>query len=63
VLNIAGEAIALHAAGAGHHATTDFYLPLDRPERALKHIQEYGIAPPRGTIQTMVRNFILWFRY
>jgi hypothetical protein len=51
VVNIDGHAVALQAGGRSDGAATDFFLPLDRPSRALKCIQE-GIPITRGTIQT-----------
>ncbi|KAI9756437.1 MAG: histidinol-phosphate transaminase [Chaenotheca gracillima] len=50
VVNIDGYAIALQAGGRSDGATTDYFLPLDRPLRALKCIQE-GRPVTRGTIQ------------
>ncbi|KAK5131572.1 hypothetical protein LTR08_000827 [Meristemomyces frigidus] len=51
VVNIDGFAIALQAGGRADGAATDYFLPLDRPSRALKLIQE-GKHVDRGTIQT-----------
>lgn len=51
VVNIDGSAIALQAGGRSDGAATDYFLPLDRPLRALKCIQE-GRPVTRGTIQT-----------
>lgn len=51
VVNIDGFAVALQAGGRADGAATDYFLPLDRPLRALKCIQE-GTPVERGTIQT-----------
>lgn len=51
VVNIDGHAIALQAGGRSDGAATDYFLPLDRPLRALECIRR-GEAIPRGTIQT-----------
>lgn len=51
VVNIDGNAIALQAGGRSDGAATDYFLPLDRPLRALRCIQE-GKPVERGTIQT-----------
>jgi S1-C subfamily serine protease len=51
VVNIDGYAVALQAGGRADGAATDYFLPLDRPLRALKCIQE-GRTIDRGTIQT-----------
>ncbi|KAF2722282.1 Peptidase, trypsin-like protein [Polychaeton citri CBS 116435] len=51
VVNIDGYAIALQAGGRADGAATDYFLPLDRPLRALQCIQE-GKEVARGTIQT-----------
>ena len=51
VVNIDGHAVALQAGGRADGAATDYFLPLDRPLRALKYIQK-GEIVPRGTIQT-----------
>ena len=58
VVNIDGFAVALQAGGRADGAATDYFLPLDRPLRALKCIQE-GKHVSRGTIQTqwMLRAF------
>jgi S1-C subfamily serine protease len=58
VVNIDGAAIALQAGGRSDGAATDYFLPLDRPLRALKCIQE-GVPITRGTIQTqwMIKPF------
>ncbi|KAG9259266.1 PDZ-like domain-containing protein [Emericellopsis atlantica] len=45
-----GAAIALQAGGRSDGASTDYFLPLDRPLRALKCIQE-GKPVERGDIQ------------
>ncbi|KAI8963871.1 Pro-apoptotic serine protease NMA111 [Daldinia sp. FL1419] len=50
VVNIDGYAIALQAGGRSDGASTDYFLPLDRPLRALRCIQE-GRPIERGTIQ------------
>ncbi|KAI1174635.1 Pro-apoptotic serine protease NMA111 [Nemania sp. FL0916] len=50
VVNIDGFAIALQAGGRSDGASTDYFLPLDRPLRALRCIQE-GRHVDRGTIQ------------
>ncbi|KAF2455375.1 putative nuclear serine protease HtrA2/Nma111 [Lineolata rhizophorae] len=51
VVNIDGHAVALQAGGRSDGAATDYFLPLDRPLRALERIQK-GEPVPRGTIQT-----------
>lgn len=51
VVNIDGFAIALQAGGRADGAATDYFLPLDRPRRALECIRE-GKPVDRGTIQT-----------
>ncbi|KAI7528741.1 Pro-apoptotic serine, partial [Hortaea werneckii] len=51
VVNIDGYAVALQAGGRADGAATDYFLPLDRPLRALQRIRE-GTDVPRGTIQT-----------
>ncbi|KAF2862290.1 Peptidase, trypsin-like protein [Piedraia hortae CBS 480.64] len=58
VVNIDGYAVALQAGGRADGAATDYFLPLDRPLRALQHIQE-GRHVDRGTIQTqwVIRAF------
>ncbi|KAI0910096.1 Pro-apoptotic serine protease NMA111 [Ustulina deusta] len=50
VVNIDGHAIALQAGGRSDGASTDYFLPLDRPLRALRCIQE-GKPVDRGTVQ------------
>ncbi|KAI0867861.1 Pro-apoptotic serine protease NMA111 [Hypoxylon argillaceum] len=50
VVNIDGYAIALQAGGRSDGASTDYFLPLDRPLRALRCIQEDRHVD-RGTIQ------------
>ncbi|KAK5168987.1 uncharacterized protein LTR77_006296 [Saxophila tyrrhenica] len=51
VVNIDGFAVALQAGGRADGAATDYFLPLDRPLRALNRIRE-GKEVERGTIQT-----------
>ncbi|KAM0718272.1 hypothetical protein Q7P37_006604 [Cladosporium fusiforme] len=51
VVNIDGFAIALQAGGRSDGAATDYFLPLDRPRRALECIRA-GKHVDRGTIQT-----------
>ncbi|PKX94954.1 putative nuclear serine protease HtrA2/Nma111 [Aspergillus novofumigatus IBT 16806] len=51
VVNIDGHAIALQAGGRADGAATDYFLPLDRPLRALECIRR-GEPVARGTIQT-----------
>jgi S1-C subfamily serine protease len=51
VVNQDGYAVALQAGGRSDGAATDYFLPLDRPLRALQCIQE-GRKVLRGTIQT-----------
>ncbi|KAL9128171.1 MAG: hypothetical protein Q9217_003096 [Psora testacea] len=51
VVNLDGYAVALQAGGRGDGAATDYFLPLDRPLRALECIRE-GKPIQRGTIQT-----------
>ena len=50
VVNIDGFAVALQAGGRADGASTDYFLPLDRPYRALKCLQE-GKPITRGDIQ------------
>ncbi|KAJ2903071.1 hypothetical protein MKZ38_010492 [Zalerion maritima] len=50
VVNLDGHAVALQAGGRSDGASTDYFLPLDRPLRALKCIQE-GKPISRGDIQ------------
>lgn len=50
VVNIDGHAVAMIASGRSDKASIDFFIPLDRPLRALKCIQD-GSAITRGTIQ------------
>jgi len=58
VVNIDGFAIALQAGGRADGAATDYFLPLDRPRRALECIRA-GKPVDRGTIQTqwMIKAF------
>ncbi|KAK2809716.1 hypothetical protein FQN50_003561 [Emmonsiellopsis sp. PD_5] len=51
VVNVDGHAIALQAGGRADGAATDYFLPLDRPLRALECIRK-GELVTRGTIQT-----------
>jgi len=51
VVNKDGFAVALQAGGRADGAATDYFLPLDRPLRALKLIQQTEPVA-RGTIQT-----------
>lgn len=51
VINIDGYAVALQAGGRADGAATDYFLPLDRPLRALQCIQR-DEPITRGTIQT-----------
>lgn len=51
VVNLDGYAVALQAGGRADGAATDYFLPLDRPLRALNCIRR-GIPIERGTIQT-----------
>jgi pro-apoptotic serine protease NMA111 len=50
VVNLDGNAVALQAGGRADGASTDYFLPLDRPLRALKCLQE-GKPITRGDIQ------------
>ncbi|TPX08446.1 uncharacterized protein E0L32_010063 [Thyridium curvatum] len=50
VVNIDGHAVALQAGGRADGAATDYFLPLDRPLRALRCLQE-GKPVTRGDIQ------------
>lgn len=58
VVNIDGYAVALQAGGRADGAATDYFLPLDRPLRALECIKA-GVPIERGTIQTqwMIKPF------
>ncbi|KAJ5884684.1 Pro-apoptotic serine protease [Penicillium taxi] len=51
VVNIDGHVVALQAGGRSDGAATDYFLPLDRPLRALECIQQ-KTPVTRGTIQT-----------
>ena len=51
VVNVDGYAIALQAGGRADGAATDYFLPLDRPLRALECIRR-GEPVGRGTMQT-----------
>lgn len=51
VVNKSGYAVALQAGGRTDGASTDYFLPLDRPLRALELIRQ-GKFVTRGTIQT-----------
>jgi S1-C subfamily serine protease len=51
VVNKDGFAVALQAGGRADGAATDYFLPLDRPFRALELIKQ-GKPVSRGTIQT-----------
>ncbi|KAF2157822.1 putative nuclear serine protease HtrA2/Nma111 [Myriangium duriaei CBS 260.36] len=51
VVNIDGHVVALQAGGRADGAATDYFLPLDRPLRALEHVIR-GDAVTRGSIQT-----------
>ena len=51
VVNVDGHAIALQAGGRADGAATDYFLPLDRPRRALECIRR-NEPVTRGTIQT-----------
>ena len=51
VVNVDGYAVALQAGGRSDGASTDYFLPLDRPSRALDCIRR-GLPIARGTIQT-----------
>ncbi|KAI9674180.1 MAG: hypothetical protein M1817_001998 [Caeruleum heppii] len=58
VVNIDGRAVALQAGGRSDGAATDYFLPLDRPLRALQCIRD-GKPIGRGTIQCqwMIKPF------
>ena len=51
VVNLGGHAVALQAGGRVDGAATDYFLPLDRPLRALQCLQQ-NKPITRGTIQT-----------
>src|ERR1700759_550694 len=40
VVNVAGNVVALQAGGRADGAATDYFLPLDRPSRALQCLQQ-----------------------
>ena len=73
VINIEGAVVALQAglrsvpivlmAGGVTMGATDFFLPLDRVQRALRYLQQ-GLPVTRGTIQTAwsLRPFDEWKR-
>ncbi|KAK0627087.1 hypothetical protein B0T14DRAFT_535080 [Immersiella caudata] len=50
VVNLDGYAVALQAGGRGDSASTNYFLPLDRPLRALECLQK-GKPITRGDIQ------------
>jgi S1-C subfamily serine protease len=50
VVNVDGYAVALQAGGRVDNATTDYFLPLDAPLRALQQIRK-GVPVARGGIQ------------
>ncbi|RMJ15913.1 hypothetical protein CDV36_004395 [Fusarium kuroshium] len=50
VVNVDGYGIALQAGGRSDGASTDYFLPLDAPLRALNKIQQ-GLSVPRGEVQ------------
>ena len=58
VVNVDGHAVALQAGGRSDSASTDYFLPLDRPLRVLNLIRN-GQYVTRGTIQTqwIIRPF------
>ena len=58
VVNLEGHAVALQAGGRADGAATDYFLPLDRPARALECIRR-GEPITRGTVQTqwMIKPF------
>ena len=51
MVNVDGYAVALQAGGRSDGASTDYFLPLDRPNRALECIRN-GEKIIRGTMQT-----------
>ncbi|KAH0392792.1 Peptidase, trypsin-like protein, partial [Aureobasidium melanogenum] len=51
VVNVEGYAVALQAGGRQDGAATDYFLPLDRPLRALELVRK-GQHVSRGSIQT-----------
>jgi len=51
VVELSGNVVALQAGGRSDGAATDYFLPLDRPWRALECIKR-GEPVTRGTIQT-----------
>jgi len=54
VIDINGKAIAM-VAGGKKKAASSFYLPLNKPLRALHHLQK-AESIPRGTVQTVFRH-------
>ncbi len=58
VVNVDGFAVALQAGGRTDSAATDYFLPLNRPLRALECLRK-GVPIERGTIQTqwMIKPF------
>lgn len=58
VVNVDGHAIALQAGGRSDTASTDYFLPLNRPLRALDLVRK-GEPVTRGTVQTqwLIRPF------
>ncbi|VUC37029.1 unnamed protein product [Clonostachys rosea] len=54
VVNIKGDVIALQAGSRSDGASTDYFLPLHEPLRALGELQA-GRTPTRGDIQTCFR--------